>query len=158
MKRDGTGDMSVEGGWRGGWPVVSSQSYHLRPWWCSSPCHYWGPCLGQWPCSDRSQCCCPWLIATRDDKQIPSCGQLIGNKWMFKGCADFAHSLTGCGTLENWSHLIPLTALGRDGPISWLGSTMELALVAWVWVNLPRELASRKAVPADHGGWLESSP
>ena len=41
------------------------------------------------------------------------------------------------GRWESWPYLSPSAALGRVGSAPHLGSTVELALLAWVWVSQP---------------------
>ena len=54
---------------------------------------------------------------------------------MSRGCAELSLPLTGCDTLENWSHLSPETALKRVHSMPFPRSTLALALVVGVWVS-----------------------
>lgn len=65
--------------------------------------------------------------------------------------------------LESWHHLYPVavwtTALGRVGPTPHSDSTVELALMAKVWVSQPRGDESRRARPTPYrlqhlGKWV----
>ena len=51
---------------------------------------------------------------------------------MSRGCAEVAPSLTSSGELP---HLSWVAELSRAGPAPHLGSTVELALVAGMWVS-----------------------
>lgn len=52
------------------WVASSTTWGHGKP--------HWGLCLSQWSCSDRGQCCCPWLILLLET--IRTSGPLVGSQ------------------------------------------------------------------------------
>lgn len=75
-------------------------------------------------------------------------GQPLGTTWMFRDCSELAQLLTGMHAaslpLGSWPHLSPMVPLWRVGPASQTGSTLELSLVAVVWVCQPEGLSVRE--------------
>lgn len=74
-------------------------------------------------------------------------GQPLGTTWMFRDCSELAQLLTGTQPLWLWG-AGPISHQWyhswRVGPASQTGSTLELSLVAVVWVCQPEGLSVRE--------------
>lgn len=69
---------------------------------------------------------------------------------MSKGCADLVLPLTDFGILESCPNPLLATVLRKAGPVSSLGSTVELVLVVEVWVSQPQLHEHGRACPTTH--------
>lgn len=93
--------------------------------------------------SSRDECSCPWFILPLENMGTILASSSTGeHEDVQRLCRSVpaTHWLSALENLENWLHLLSVAALGRAGPAPQLGSTVELALVARVCMNLPNSV------------------
>jgi hypothetical protein len=62
----------------------------------------------------KDLCPCPWIISLLENMGLSIIGATAGDHMAIpESCAELSLLLTGCGTLESWTHLFPSATLGR---------------------------------------------